>query len=91
MKSPGPEEQQISSLISLWVQELTNQIERGVLSFLKGNLAVSKNQTNLDLQKEGKEIIILITIRLSFRLLQVSPRTSQKAGKSSKISISWEE
>lgn len=69
IKSPRPEKQKISSIISLWVQELTNQIERGVLSFLKGNLAVSKNQTNLNLQREGTEIITLITIRPSFRLL----------------------
>lgn len=66
MKSPRPEKQQISSIISLFL--LTNQIERGVLSFLKSNLTVSKNQTNLNLQREGKEIITLITIRFSFRL-----------------------
>lgn len=40
---------------------LTDQIERGVLCFFKGNLTVSKNQTNLDLQKGGKQ---LVTLRL---------------------------
>lgn len=70
---------------SVWVQELTNQIERGVLSLLKGNLTVSKNQTNLNLQRDGKEIITLIIIRLSFRLLlwylQAHLRRQQKAAK----------
>lgn len=86
MKSLRPEKQQISSIISsVWVQALTDQIERGVLSFLKGNLTVSENQTNLDLQTEGKEIITLITIRLSFRLLLWCPqahlRRQEKAAK----------
>lgn len=38
---------------------LTNQIERGVLSFFKGNLTVPKNQTNLNLPKGGKQITTL--------------------------------
>lgn len=38
---------------------LTNQIERGILSFFKGHLAVSKNQTHLNLKKRKSPLVTL--------------------------------